>query len=135
MNEVELKNRTMDFALRVIRLTQALPASPESSVIRHQLVACGTAVGANYRTACRSRSMKEFAARLAVVEEGADECGFWMDLIMRSGLLKPDRVRALCLEASELTAIMTASQRTARSRAGARNSPNPKSKIENPKSC
>jgi four helix bundle protein len=128
MDEQTLKDRTRQFALRCMKLADSLPANkPSSRTVANQLVRCGSSVGANYRAACRARSRSEFVARLAVVEEEADESAFWMDLIV-SGAIKPEKlVQPLLSEADELTRIMVASIRSARS------DRNPKSKIQNPK--
>ncbi len=110
MDEQELKQRTKRFALRVIKLVDALPKTTVGRAIANQLMRAGTSVGANYRTACRSRSKAEFIARVGVVEEEADESAYWMELIIESGLMKPTLVSALIQEANELVAIMAASR-------------------------
>jgi four helix bundle protein len=116
MNEVELKNRTKQFALRVLKLVAALPKTMEGRVISSQLVRSGTSVGANYRAACRGRSKAEFIAKLGTVEEEADESAYWMELIVDGGLLMKNKVDALRQEAGELTAIMAASSLSATGR-------------------
>lgn len=116
MNEEELKKRTKNFALRVMKLVSILPKNIESRSIGSQLIRCGTSVGANYRAACRSRSKVEFIAKLGIVEEEADESAFWMELIIESGLMKRELVEPLLQEANEITAIMTASRRAASGR-------------------
>jgi four helix bundle protein len=73
MDADELKDRTKRFALRVMKLAAALPGSIEGNTIRGQLVRAGTSVAANYRAACRGRSRAEFAAKIGIVEEEADE--------------------------------------------------------------
>ena len=113
MNEIELKERTKRFALRVIRLVSALPRSIEGRAIGYQLIRSGTSVGANYRAACRGRSKPEFIAKLGTVEEEADESAYWMELIIESQLMKKSRVERLLQEANELVAIMVASRRSA----------------------
>jgi four helix bundle protein len=110
MNAAELKERTKQFALRVTRLVDALPATRSGNAIGNQLVRSGTSVGANYRASCRARSKAEFVAKIGVVEEEADECGYWMELIVDGNLLPASKVTALLQEASELTAIMAASR-------------------------
>jgi four helix bundle protein len=110
MNQNELKQRTKQFALRVMKLVEALPHSRSGNAIGNQLVRSGTAVGANYRATCRARSKAEFIAKIGVVEEEADESGFWMELIVDGELLPAAKVSALLQEASELTAIMAASR-------------------------
>ena len=91
-----------------------------------QLVRCGTAVGANYRAACRGRSRAEFASRLAIVEEEADESAYWLELIIEGQLMNRTRVEPLLREADELTRIFSRSVKTARVK-------NLKSQIQNPK--
>ncbi len=87
MNAEELKKRTKQFALRILKLAAALPNTIEGRAIRGQLVRAGTSVGANYRAACRGRSKAEFIAKIGVVEEEADESAFWLELIIEGGLL------------------------------------------------
>lgn len=67
MDEQELKDRTKQFALRVIKLVEALPRTTAGRAIANQLVRSGTSVGANYRAACRSRSKPEFVAKIGIV--------------------------------------------------------------------
>jgi four helix bundle protein len=106
------QNRTMEFALRIIRLVRALPPSTEARVIGHQLLRAGTSVAANYRAVCRARSRPEFLAKLGIVEEEADETVFWLEMITRSKLIPSERVSALLDEARQITAIVVASRRT-----------------------
>lgn len=126
MDEAELKERTKRFALRVMRLVDALPSSASGRAIASQLVRAGTSVGANYRAACRGRSKAEFAAKLGVCVEEADECGFWLELIAEGSLLPEPKLTELRQEAHELTAIFVSSIRTSRGE-----SFNQKSTIEN----
>ncbi len=127
MTETELKTRTKAFALRVLKLIDSLPDTRSGRVLAGQLGRSGTSVGANYRSACRSRSTAEMISKLSIVEEEADESAFWLELIGDHRLLDPQKVAALHQEAGELTAIMVASRRTLAKRSQ-------KSKIENPKS-
>ena len=113
MKTDNLKQRTKEYALQVIRLVRALPAKPEGWVIGKQLLRSGTSVGANYRAACRARSRAEFVAKLGIVIEEADESAFWLDLIIESGLLKEDLVEPILKETDEILAIMISSSNTA----------------------
>ena len=115
MTEKELLLRTKTFALRVIKLVEALPAGTAGRAIGSQLMRAGTSVAANYRAACRGRSKAEFVAKLGIVEEEADESCLWLELII-SGLMKENLVSPLLKEAHELTAIMAASKMSARRR-------------------
>jgi four helix bundle protein len=80
------------------------------------LVRAGTSVGANYRAACRGRSRAEFAAKIGVVEEEADESAFWLELVIEGALLKESQVRPLLDEANEITKLMASSRITAKTR-------------------
>jgi four helix bundle protein len=114
MGPEELRGRTKRFALEIIKLTRKLPDSAEARVVRYQLVKAGTSVGANYRAVCRARSKAEFIAKIGVVLEEADESAFWLEIIVEAEILKPECVAAQLAEANELTAIFSASQRTAK---------------------
>ena len=116
MDKDELKRRTKQFALRVMKLVGALPNSVEGRAIGNQLMRSGTSVGANYRAACRARSKAEFISKLGIALEEADESAFWMELIIESELLKRNLVEPLLQEADELTAILAASRKSASSR-------------------
>lgn len=112
----DLAERTMDFAIAVFRFCRELPQTEEAREIARQLRRAGASVGANYRAVRRGRSTRDFASKIGVVIEEADESGFWLDFIVRVELLETARVKALAQEANELVAIFTASQKTARSR-------------------
>jgi four helix bundle protein len=113
VNENELKARLKQFALRTMRLVRHLPRNAEGRAIAGQLVRCGTAVGANYRSACRARSKAEFVARLAIAEDEADECAYWLELIIEGGIMEKQLVQPLLGEANEIVAILTASHKSA----------------------
>ena len=117
MTEDEMKRRTKRFALSVMRLVGRLKRGPVGDAIGRQLARSGPSVGANYRSACRGRSPAEFASRLAIAEEEADESCYWLELLIEGELLPRDEVAPILKEADELTAILTASVKTSRERA------------------
>jgi len=116
MDKEELKARTRAFALRVIRLTESLPKTETARVIGRQLLRSGTSVGANYRAACRAKSTADFIHKMSIVEEEADECLYWMELLVEASLVKDDQLGPLRQEANELLAITVSAIRTTRSR-------------------
>lgn len=126
MTEADLKKRTKALALRVMKLVDALPESLSARVIANQRIRSGTSVGANYRAACRGRSKAEFAAKLGVVVEEADESAYWLELVVEGGLMPVDRVEPLWKELNEITAIMVASRKTATKQADAASKAKPK---------
>jgi len=110
----DLKKRTKHYALRIIKLVEALPKTTTGMVVRNQLIRCGTSVGANYRATCRARSTAEFIAKIGIVIEEADESSFWLEIIIESKLLKKELVEPLLQETDEIIAIMVVSSNSAR---------------------
>lgn len=114
MNTGEMKQRTKAFALRVIKLVEALPHGRAADVMGKQLLRCGTSVGANYRASCRAKSPADFIAKMSIVEEEADEAMYWMELLVESNMVSQKHVAALMDEANQLVAIIVSSIKTAR---------------------
>ena len=116
MGPEDLRIRTKQFAIRIVRLYKSLPFSAEAQVLGKQLLRCGTAVAANYRAACRGRSRAEWVAKIGLVVEEADESCFWIEMLSDCEIVPADRLKDLRQEAIELSKLFTASQRTARRR-------------------
>jgi four helix bundle protein len=114
MNEEELKRRTKQFGLRVIKLVESLSNTTTARTIGNQLLRSGMSVGANYRAACRGRSKADFISKTGISLEEADECLYWMELLQESGIVPREKLTDLAKEADELVAIFTASIKTAR---------------------
>jgi four helix bundle protein len=112
VSKTELLTRTKSFSLRILKLIDHLPRTMSGRAIGNQLVRCGTSVGANYRAACRSRSRAEFAAKLGIVAEEADETVYWLELLGDANLPSEGKLSGLLHEANELTAIFTAARRS-----------------------
>ncbi len=110
----DLKERTKSFALRVVRMVEALPKGKTSDVIGRQLLRSGTSVGANYRAACRAKSPADFISKMGTVEEETDESIFWMELLIEAGLIPERLLMDLMREASEILAIIISSIKTVR---------------------
>jgi len=119
-NAPNLKKRTKAFALRILKLVDALPTTTAGRALASQIVRSGTSVAANYRAACRAKSTADFIAKMAIVEE-ADETLFWLELLEESQPVGAAKLTAAKQEANELIAITVASIKTAR-RNRARNS-------------
>ncbi len=95
MNSDDLKKRTKTFGLQIIRLIESLPKGKTADVIGHQLIRCGTSVGANYRSACCARSRADFISKLGIVEVETDESIYWMEILQDSGITHPNQLKAL----------------------------------------
>jgi four helix bundle protein len=119
----QLRQRTKQFAIRIVNLYRALPKTDDARVIGKQLLRSGTSVAANYRAAGRARSKAEFIAKLGVVVEEADESVFWLELLIESRIINRQRAESLLRETNELVAIFAASQSTARARSSSHNRP------------
>lgn len=114
MDARELRERTLEFGLRIVRLCQYLQGHPVAEVLGKQLLRCGTSVGANYRAASLAENSADFVSKIKICEEEADESIYWLELLMRSGEVDAARLKPLQDEAAELRNIMSASAITAR---------------------
>ena len=114
-----MKLRTKQFAIRIVTVVRSLPRSRDGDVLGKQLLRCGTAVAANYRAVCRSRSHAEFVSKMNVVVEEADETVFWLEMLADTGVVSAEKLELLIREANELLAICAASLRTAKQHKGA----------------
>jgi four helix bundle protein len=102
VDEQTFKSRTKWLALETITLVEALPHNRSADVIGKQLLRSAMSVGANYRAACRGKSTADMVAKLAIVEEEADEAMYWMELLVETGVVPASRVGALAKEANEI---------------------------------
>src|SRR6266446_4633678 len=112
-NAPDLKKRTKAFALRILKLVDALPKTTAGRALASQIVRSGTSVAAN-RAACRAKSTPDFIAKMGIVEEEADETLFWLELLEESQLVGSAKLTAVKQEANELIAITVAFIKTAR---------------------
>jgi four helix bundle protein len=116
MNPTELNERSIQFAVRVLKLADALPNKPSGRTVANQVARSGCSVAANYRAALRGKSRADFVNKITTVLEEADETDLWIEVAKRAGLVKPERVAGLQTEAVELVRIFSATRRTARNR-------------------
>jgi four helix bundle protein len=103
----ELERRTLQFAVRIVRLSSHLPNTTEGKVVRNQMTKSGTSVGANYREANRARSRADFKNRIAICETEASETQYWLEVIRETGWLSWEELKSDHSECSELLAIFT----------------------------
>ena len=115
MTNEELIERTMNFAVRVLRMAEKLPRSVAGQVVARQVARSGTSVAANYRAALRGKSRADFINKITIVLEEADETGFWIEFASRAKLLPQERLDPLRSEAEQLVRIFSATRATARS--------------------
>lgn len=116
ITSIELKQRTKSFALRVIKLGKSIHADEIDRVLIRQLIRSATSVAANYRSALKAKSKRDFSYKVNIIEEEADESYFWLELIAETGIIRQEKIQLQIKEASELTAIFTAQGRTAKNK-------------------
>lgn len=105
----DLRKRTKDFALRIIRLYASLPKETIAQVLGKQVLRSGTSVGAHYREAYRSRSNAEFISKIEVGLQELEETIYWLELLIESGLVSQAKLNLLLQESDELIAIFVTS--------------------------
>ncbi|MGD9022536.1 MAG: four helix bundle protein [Deltaproteobacteria bacterium] len=103
----KLEKRTREFAVRIIRLSSKLPNSPEGSVVRRQITASGTSIGANYREANRARSKADFKSKIRICASEASETEYWLEVIGESKMLPWKQINEYHKECGELLAMFT----------------------------
>lgn len=112
--QTQIKERTKQLAISVIKLTGMVQRNEASQIIIRQLLKSGTSVGANYRSALRGKSKPDFIMKLKIAEEEADETVYWLELMQECGLVHASLVEPVLMLANEVTAILTASVKTAK---------------------
>ena len=110
----DLGERTKRLAIEVIRLLDSLPRDRTTDILARQMIRAASAVGANYRSACRARSRADFISRITIVEEEADEVMYWAELLFDLRVISEAQYSPIAREANELTAIFVSSAKTAR---------------------
>src|SRR5438876_3729495 len=103
--ETDLRRRTKNFALEIVRMFSTVPKTTEAQVLGKQVLRSGTSVGANYREAYRARSKAEFIAKSGDSLRELEETGYWLDLLADAGIVSPEKLQPLRNECDELTAI------------------------------
>lgn len=110
----DLRDRTKQFALRIIKLYSALPKATHAQVIGKQILRSGTSVGAQYREAYRCRSDAEYIAKIESALQELEETAYWLELMAEGKVMSPDRMAPLRQETDELTAILVACSKKAK---------------------
>jgi four helix bundle protein len=116
MNKEELRERMTNFAVRIVKMVDSMPSTISGMAIARQIVRSGTSPSANYRAACLAKSDKDFINKLKMVEEELDETCHWLDIVMRSQMMKESRLKPLHQECSELLNIIAKSIVTTKTR-------------------
>jgi four helix bundle protein len=101
----DLRERTKQYALRIIRLYGALPKAAAAQVIGKQILRSGTSVGAHYREAQRAKSNADFISKIEGGLQELEETAYWLELLAEAEIMPPERLDSLQVETQELIAI------------------------------
>ena len=110
--QTQIKYRTKQIGLKVIKLIDDLPNKPSALAISKQIVRSSTSIGANYRAACRAKSAPDFINKLKIVEEETDETLYWLEILEESSLIQMDKISDLMKEVNEILSIIAATINT-----------------------
>ncbi len=111
MNSIELRNRTKNFAVNTIKFTESIKPTYANVIIMKQVIRAATSVGANYRSELRRKSNLDFLNKINIVQEEADECLYWFELLEETNS-NLNSLNELIKESNELTAIFSAILKT-----------------------
>ncbi len=114
MDKKQFQNRTKKLAVRIIKMSEAIPATRAGDIIARQIIRSSTSVGSNYRAACRPKSKADMINKLKIVEEEADETLFWQELLIETDLMTQRQLQNLMQETNEILAMTVASIKTLR---------------------
>ena len=103
----QMEKRTKAFAIDIIKLSVALPSTPEGRFIRNQITKSGTSIGANYREANRARSKADFSNKISIAESEASETVYWLEIIEELEWTDIQTIQNTMKEANELLSIFT----------------------------
>ena len=110
--QTQIKYRTKQIGLRVIKLIDDLPNKPSTWAIAKQIVRSSTSIGANYRAACRAKSIPDFINKLKIVEEETDETLYWLEILEESSFIPKEKLSDLMKETDEILSIIVSSINT-----------------------
>lgn len=102
----DLRERTTEFALRIVRMYTQLPKTTEAQTLGKQVLRSGTSVGAQFRESQRAKSNADFINKLEGCLQEADETAYWLELLVRAEIVPAKRLEALRKEIDEITAIL-----------------------------
>jgi four helix bundle protein len=103
----DLRTRTVDFALRIIKLYGSLPKTTEAQVLGKQVLRSGASIGAHYREGYRAKSDADIVNKFETALQELDETDYWLELLVKSKIVPAQEIESLRKETNELLAIFT----------------------------
>ena len=111
-----LLEKTMDFAVRIVKLSRYLQDEMQEYVLSKQILRCGTSIGANAKEACSGQSLKDFISKLSISLKEASETEYWLELLFKTGYLSEKEYGSLQLDCQELIKILVSILKTSKKR-------------------
>jgi four helix bundle protein len=103
----DLRTRTTDFALLIVKLYVSLPKTTEAQIMGKQVLRSGTSIGAHYREGHRAKSDADIIHKFETALQELDETDYWLELLVKSNIVPAQKVEPLRKETNELLAIFT----------------------------
>ena len=113
MSESKLRTLSMEFAVEIINLVKHLKSQHET-VISNQIGRSGTSIGANIREAQYAQGKKDFISKLEIALKEANETGYWLELLFRTGYIQEELFKKLDSQCATLRVMLIASCKTAK---------------------
>ncbi|MBQ5937995.1 MAG: four helix bundle protein [Bacteroidaceae bacterium] len=107
MKESIIKDKSMSFAIRVVRCYKYLVEEKHEFTLSKQMLRCGTSIGANIKEALRGQSRPDFIAKMNISLKEANECEYWIELLTNTEYLPQDSAQSLLEDCQELIKILT----------------------------
>jgi four helix bundle protein len=133
MTEKELKTQIKNIAVLIGKLCQKLPVNRINNTYIDQILRSSASIGANYRSACRAKSTRDFIYKLQVVEEETDETMYFLELLAEFNEKDKPEMRRIYKATEIILKIIVSSIKTSQRKLNTSNISNPKSKFKNPK--
>ena len=107
-DQIDITDRTFDFAVRIVKLSQVLDESPGTNrTLANQLLRAGTSIGTNVEEAQAAQSRKDFISKMSISSKEARETFYWLRILIASNIMPEQKLTQLKTEANEIVAIIT----------------------------
>jgi four helix bundle protein len=108
MKENIIKNKSIEFAIRIVKLYQFLCNEKKEFVLSKQLLRSGTSIGAMVREAEHSESKADFVHKLAIAQKEINETIYWLELLNATEYLTQKEFDSINADAVEIIKLLTA---------------------------
>lgn len=116
MKENLLKEKSFQFAIRIVNLCKYLKKENQKYILSKQVIRSGTSIGAIVRESEHAESLKDFIHKLSIVLKEANECKYWLDLLVCTGFISNEMFASLSKDCEELLTLLTARVKTSKLR-------------------